>query len=340
MIWVYYEYDFRIACTKQGIPIQEQNKLLYYAKYLYDSNLPIIFDANHLSCFVGYNINLLYSISNCQHYYYRKFFIQKKNGKQREINEPYTTLKEIQYWILNNLLENIKPSIFAKAYIKNGKLTNNVKFHKKQNIVIKIDIVDFFQSISAKQIFYLIYDLGYTKSVASLIANLCCLNSGLPQGAPTSPYLSNLFAKSLDKRIGNYVISKGYRYTRYSDDITISGDIDREEVGKIISTIKIILKDFDLSINKNKLRVLRNSNRQVVTGIIVNNRKLSISREVKKKIRQEVYYIDKYGLDSHIKFIKEHRGNYLNHLRGKVNWVLTIEKNNDEFKKYKDILSK
>lgn len=333
-----YKKVFTILAKKEKIEDKNINLLLNYAEKLFTNNLPIIYDVEHLSLLLGYEIDLLYAISNVPERFYRSFVIPKKNGKLRNINEPYPTLKEIQNWILHNILEKTSVSIFAKAYIPGKQLKENARFHKNQKIVLKFDVKNFFESISLFEVYKVFRHFGYTKKLSSMLARLCCLNDCLPQGASTSPYLSNLFAKKLDKRIGTYCIKNQLRYSRYSDDITISGDIAEDKIPKIKNFIIHVLQDYNLSLNIEKTQILRKSNRQIVTGIIVND-KLSVGYKNKKKIRQELYYIKKYGLESHIAYTKIDKRNYVYHLLGLVNWVLTIEKENKEFQEYKSLLN-
>ena len=171
-----------------------------------------------------------------------------------------------------------------------------------------------------------------------MLTKLCCLDNCLPQGAPTSPYLSNLCCRELDNRVGNYVVKAGFRYTRYSDDITISGTITDKQISSLHKFITKVINENHFKINQNKTRVLHKSNRQAVTGVVLNS-KISAGSETKREIRQIVYYIQKYGIESHLQQIMNDQPNYLNHVLGKINWVLFLEKNNEEFKKYKAIMT-
>ena len=269
--------------------------------------------------------------------FYRSFFIPKKNGKKRHIREPYPTLKEIQYWILNNILINHPLSKYAKAYIKNKGIIDNVKFHKGQKLIIKLDVRNFFESISLSNIMYIFFKMGYSKPVSSVLARLCCLENKLPQGAPTSPYLSNIFCEKLDNRLGAYLTKFKLRYTRYSDDITISGDINDKQIKAIISFCEKILGEFGFKLQKTKTKILRQSNCQYVTGVTL-NKKISAGNKIKKKIRQIIYYIRKFGLDDHMNHVSLEKKNYLSHLLGKINWVLYLEKDNKEFIEYKKFI--
>ena len=174
--------------------------------------------------------------------------------------------------------------------------------------------------------------MGYDRSLAVLLSNLCVMNDILPQGAPTSPMLSNMVFKYYDDKIFGLCKTKKIRYTRYADDLTFSGAFNCKE---IISFIGRLLSKTTFTINHNKTKIISNGNRQEVTGVIVNE-KLQTSSSYRKKIRQEVYYIIKFGIDKHIDTIswKRSRLEYLHHLLGKINFTLTINNNDVEMRKY------
>ena len=139
----------------------------------------------------------------------------------------------------------------------------------------------------------------------------------------------------MDEKLASFVIPKGIRYTRYADDLTFSGDMDP---GEIIQKVRYHAKFHGLTVNCKKIRVRKNNCRQMVTGIVVNE-KLQAPRKYRDKIRQEVYYINKYGLDSHLEHIGETRKNYLKHLIGKANYVKNINKNDQRIDDYLAILN-
>lgn len=339
MNWELYKKSFIQKYSANKIDIDSQIILLKYAKSLFDAQLPIIYNIEHFSLLVGYQDFLLYNICFSKEKYYHTFYILKRNGKKRQINEPYPTLKEIQYWIMNNILKERNISKYAKAYVPNAGIIDNVKFHKNQNVIIKLDIKNFFDSITFKDIYTIYRQFGYTKNVSHLLANLCTLNNRLPQGSPCSPILSNIFFKSIDERIGAYLRSLNYRYTRYSDDITISGDIKNEQIHAIICFIEKILNEKDLRLNKSKTKILRKNHCQYVTGVVLNN-KISAGNKYKKSLRQEIHFIKKFGLENHMQHENINKQNYIFHLMGKINWVLYLEKNNKEFIEYKDFLKR
>ncbi|MBL0139153.1 MAG: RNA-directed DNA polymerase [Bacteroidetes bacterium] len=229
-----YRTKFEQKASKSGYTDENIQRCLNYAKPLIEKGLPVIYNTSNLSVFVGYRKDYLKRAVVYTPYFYRNFKIKKRNGKLREISEPLPSLKEIQNWILENILEQVKVSSFAKAYRKRINIIENVKFHKNQPKVFTVDIKDFFPSITTSSVENIFLKLGYSKILSNLLAKLCTLNNSLPQGAPTSPYLSNIFFKSADDNIINYCVKNEIKYTRYADDLSFSGNFDENELLKII----------------------------------------------------------------------------------------------------------
>ena len=333
MDWTRYSEKFFKQVESSKYSVKKAGKLLEYAYNLYDKGLPIIFDQTHLSLLIGIDDEYLHRMTNAPEKFYRTFYIPKKNGKKRRIDEPLNDLKMVQKWILNNILYCTKCSKYSKAYIKGLSLKDNTRFHKRQDIVMTIDIKDFFPSINSGRILNLFIKLGYSVPVSVMLTYLCCYNNCLPQGAPTSAYLSNLILKDFDDVMGLFCQDHKIRYTRYADDMTFSGSFN---IGQLIKKTSHDLIYYGLTINYKKLHIMRKGSRQSVTGIIVNE-KQQVNKEYRQKIRQEVYYISKYGIDSHLSTINEKRASYIEHLIGKINYCLYINPND---KKMQDYLNK
>ena len=135
---------------------------------------------------------------------------------------------------------------------------------------------------------------------------------------------------NLDTEISQYTTKSNIRYTRYADDLTFSGDFNTHTLIRDISDM--VYAD-GFTINPDKTRVARKNARQEVTGIVVNSH-MQISKEKRKQIRQEVYYINKYGIESHLSYREENRANYLNHPLGRINFALFVNPKDEEMKKY------
>lgn len=283
-------------------------------------------------------IRLLYTITNPIEKNYKVYKIKKHNGNYRTIYSPNPLLKSIQRKILKNILNNKKVSKYAKAYKKGISIKENALPHLNQPLILKLDITDFFENIEYYDIYRSCFGIEYfPPSVGHLLTTLCTYESRLPQGAPTSAYISNIILRDFDEEIGNWCEKNNINYTRYSDDMTFSGDFNPHE---IISLVRKKLYYLNLKLNNKKIKVINNSQQQRITGIVV-NKKIQVSSSYRQELRQEIYYIKKYGLKSHLNYKKITTSpiNYLNILYGKINYILSVDNHNQEFIKYKEYLS-
>ncbi len=330
MQWETYAKKFRKAAEAQNKSDAQVSSWLSYAQKLFDANLPIIYEQTHFSQLLGIDNEYLHRMSNAPQHFYRTFYIEKSNGKKRKIDEPLPDLKKIQKWILEEILYKIPCSKYAKAYIPKTSIRDNVRFHKKQEIVLTLDVKDFFPSIKSGRILNIFLTIGYNLPVAVLLTRLTCLNESLPQGAPTSAYLSNLVLKLFDERLKLYCFDRKIRYTRYADDLTFSGDF---KITSLLNEVDNELKVLSMKRNYKKFNVMRKGCRQIVTGIVVNE-KQQLPKQYRMQIRQEIHYIQKFGIDSHLQHIGENRCNYLSHLQGKIGYALFINPQDIKMKEY------
>lgn len=334
MNYNFYKTEFTKKALEQGYSAENIDKCLRYAEPLLQRGLPIIYNTTHFSALVGYNKTYINRATIYSSYFYRRFSIKKRNGGIRRIEEPLPSLKQIQRWILDNILEKVEISPFAKAYRRKGGLKENVRFHTNQESVLNIDIKDFFPSIHLRNVEHIFKNLGYSDLISNLLAKLCTRNTLLPQGAPTSPYLSNIFLKEFDNEISKYCIENKIKYTRYADDLTFSGSFNEGSLLNLVAEKTTLL---GLDLNHTKTRISKKNSRQQVTGIVVNE-KAQVPSFTRKKIRQDLYYIKQKGIVDHKKFRGIKKSNYLSHLLGKVNFVLTFSPDDNEFIEYKNIL--
>lgn len=209
--------------------------------------------------------------------------------------------------------------------------------HWKKNL-LKLDITDFFGSISFEQVLCAAFNTRYvSKQVGFLLTSLCCKNDALPQGSPTSPALSNIVMRRFDDQIGRWCNQRQITYTRYCDDMTFSSD--RPLYG-VYQKVKKMLFEMGFELNEAKTHFISNADRQTVTGLVVNE-KLSIPSSYKRNLRQEIYYTLKFGIEDSI--VHGNRLNfleggqpircptYMTHLIGSVQYVLQIEPENRWF---------
>ena len=277
---------------------------------------------------------LLYGISNNIDSNYDEIIIKKKNKGLRYLSEPSPILKEIQKRILKNVLEGKITSPNSHAYKKGYSAISNAKVHTNCKVILKLDIKNFFDSINFNMVYNSCFnETLYPKKMGMILTNLCMYNNKLPQGAPTSGYISNIVLRDFDYEVSKYCMKKMINYTRYSDDMTFSGNF---EVRPLIKMINKLLYERGFRLNKSKIKVIWHKTRQQVTGGVVNE-KINVSKSFRRKIRQEVYYILKYGVDDHIerRNIKLSSHKYLEKLIGKINYVLSVNPLDREFISYK-----
>jgi len=320
MDWQKYSTQFTEAAKGKGLGEESIEACLAYAANLHRQNLPIIYDQRHVAMLTGYDLGYLRKAANSPNFFYRRYEIPKRNGKVRVIHEPLPNLKDIQRWILKNILYKKKVSRVAKAFVQKRSLRDNAYFHQNKGSVLKLDITDFFGSIKLRKVYRLFKDLGYSKAVAAMLASLCCLNKKLPQGAPTSPALSNLVSRRLDARVFGFAKKRNIRYTRYADDMTFSGNF---EAGVVIKFVTRVLREERLKLNAKKTRFMLKHQQQEVTGVVTNC-KLQVSRDKRRRLRQEIYYLKKYGLASHLEKLSINKSAYLHHLAGRVGFAKFI----------------
>ncbi|WP_010522856.1 reverse transcriptase domain-containing protein [Aquimarina agarivorans] len=329
-----YLEKFTQKALEHGFSSEYINKCLSYANPLLENNLPVIYSINHLSGLVGYSVSYLKRAVKFQKYFYREFEIKKRNGKNRTLYEPLPSLKEIQLWILDEILYKLKVSRYAKAYVPKRSIKEHTIYHTNEPLVLTLDIKEFFNSIKFESVEYLFFSIGYSRKMSNLFAKLCFRENELPQGAPTSPYISNLILKDFDTEVSKYCMKNKIKFTRYADDLAFSGNLNAEEIKKLV---KKELSKIGLELNEEKTKLMKPNQPQIISGIVV-NKKAQLPKKIRNSLRNEMYYIKNYGLASHIERTNQKKSNYLKHLMGKVNYVLQINPRDVEFKKYKEYL--
>lgn len=286
---------------------------------------------------------------------YFSFKIPKKSGECRQICAPSGNLKWLQL-CLNELFKALySPSPYAMGFVEGKSIVDNARMHTNQNYVFNIDLKDFFPSIDQARIWKRLQlaPFNFNPKIAGLIAGLCSIKSlrytddeplrdcfVLPQGAPTSPLLTNAICDTLDRRLHGLANRFGLHYSRYADDITFSSmhnvyqpDSDfRQELERIISGQRF-------TINPQKTRLNHCSSRQEVTGLTV-GLKINVARKYVKDIRAILHIWEKYGLNAayatfYPRYKSEkcqlHRGdlNLENVISGKLCYLKMVKGEND-----------
>lgn len=238
--------------------------------------------------------SMIRKINSHSNRYYKTFYI-KKNGNNtnlREIVAPQYILKTIQAWVLRNILEKRELHKCAMAYRKGNEfgIKRNAIVHKNKEYIMKIDFKDFFSSITRNRVFFMFNDFGYPQDMSNLLANICTYNNKLPQGAVTSPYISNILLYDFDEKMHSYCLENSINYTRYSDDIVLSCDRKTPLEGAKQYIIELI-RDFRfLKINDDKsFKIYDKNTSQIVTGLLINNNDVRVSRTYKRRVRAQIY---------------------------------------------------
>lgn len=280
----------------------------------------------------------LYTLSNQVHRHYHNVKIPKGNGEFRELSVPDNFLKAVQSKIAEHILSQEEVSPYAMAYRPGGSTLSNALPHVGQPMVMKLDIKQFFDHCIYPVVKERAFPAEkYSEANRVLLALLCVHKDALPQGAPTSPAISNIILRDFDRVVGDWCRERNIAYTRYCDDMTFSGMFDPTEVK---SLVKHELKQFGFFINDKKTVVLRNGQRKVVTGIVVNE-KPQTSATYRRAIRQDLYYCRKYGLEAHLhkKGLLVSPDTYKAQLLGRINYALSVNPSDIELKKYREWLT-
>ena len=309
-------YQWKKYFTDRCIPNDIQQEYLPYIQSLQKKELPIIFEIEHLALLLGIKESILNSMIFGTKSFYHTFEISKRNKNSvRKIDAPHASLLFVQQWILKNILNGIHVHDAAHAYRKKKSILTNVTPHLNNRVLLKMDLKDFFPNIEKRRIVAIFMRLGYTQDISFALASLCTLNNYLPQGAPTSPTLSNIISYRLDRRLYSLAKKNNFVYTRYADDIAISGTYISVKTKNFIHSI---IEDCNFTINSDKTYLSTNERKRVLTGISIVNGETRIPRKLRREIKQEVFYLNEYGFYSHISKRKITNPYYLDSLRGKI----------------------
>lgn len=250
------------------------------------------------------------AVSKTSHY--QRFNMPKKTGGVRLISAPMPRLKAAQHWILAQILNKAAVHEAAHGFLNQKSIVSNAQPHLQSEVVINLDLKDFFPTITYGRVKGIFKKMGYSPQIATLLALICTepdimeteldgekwyIGNGerhLPQGAPTSPMLTNILCRQLDKRLMGLAQKWGFKYTRYADDMTFSASGEgTKNVNLLLKGVHAIVEDEGLRIHPDKTKVMRKGSHQEVTGITVNNLKPTVSREKLRQFRAMLHRIEK-----------------------------------------------
>ena len=258
---------------------------------------------------------------------YDNFYIKKRSSGYRAISAPRPQLQAIQQTIYHRILlpVNIHPA--ATGFRQNMSIVQNVLPHLGKNQVLKTDIRHFFSSIKRRAVVKTFKAIGYPGNVSKVLAELCCKDGRLPQGAPTSPALSNIIAYEMDKKLQDLSNKYNLTYTRYADDLTFSGNTIKPnellpQIAEILWENKFVLKEI-------KTRYMPEHKRKIITGISISSgTKLTIPKAKKRKLRKNIHFILTKGLVEHQRYIGSTDPAYLKRIIGYLHYWQSVEPDN------------
>jgi hypothetical protein len=242
--------------------------------------------------------------------HYTRFSIPKRDGTEREIWAPLPMLKEAQRWILLNIVEKLLVHGAAHGFLAGRSIATNASVHTDSRIILKMDLRNFFPTVTYRRVKGVFRKAGYREQIATLLGLICTESPreiveyqgkkyfvslgprSLPQGAPTSPGLTNAICLKLDGRLCGLAKKFGWRYTRYADDLTFSlpsGAKGKTNLGALCGCVKRIVADEGFKVHPDKTRVIRKGSSQRVTGLVVNNKGAPrATRTVRRNLRAAI----------------------------------------------------
>ena len=289
---------------------------------------------------------------------YQHFKIRKRSGGYRVISVPHPDLMKVQRWLAIHILNKqpVHPASFA--FKPKSSITSCAARHTGARWLVKIDISTFFNSISEIPVYRIFRSFGYSPLIAFELARLTtCISEKstrysykhwknfkrhvtiqnyqndkighIPQGAPTSPMLSNLFMRNLDDNIATAASMAGLIYTRYSDDLIFStrNEFSRKQAVKFIRSVSLLLRSEGLFLNARKTIVVPPGARKVVLGLVVDGDKPRLSREFRNRLRQHFHYLEKFGPVEHMQNRNfETTIGMKYHIRGQIDFANMVDK--------------
>lgn len=280
-----------------------------------ENQLPPIDNPAQLATLLGLSIAevrwLAWHREAATNIHYRRFTIPKSDGTERAIWAPLPKLKEAQWWILRNIVEKLPVHGSAHGFLPGRSTLSNARPHRQSQIVVQMDIRNFFPTVVLPRVKGVFRKAGYREQIATLLALICTESPReivehdgttyyiamgqrcLPQGAPTSPALTNTLSMRMDRRLRGIARKYGWRYTRYADDLTFSLPLTHQgppHTGALMGLVKRIVADEGFQIHSGKTRVSRKGSRQKVTGLVVNgDGPARVPRMLKRQIRAAIH---------------------------------------------------
>ena len=329
--------------------------LQQYQQQLVANELPVVYSLKHFANWLGISHRKIVSIIRARESFYNRFLLRKKRKGTREIMSPKSELKSIQRFIYETILSRVRLDESCYGFRKNVSIKHNALHHVGQEVILKIDLYRFFDTITEKRVYGMFTALGYHPNLAVYFAKLLTVTSTysykkqlmadnvfpsshyssavLPQGSPASPAVANIIATKLDIRLRKLSARFGVHYSRYADDLVFSGQASALPPYPLI---KKIIEEEGFFVNKDKIAYQKQGTKQIVTGLLVSER-VTVTKTLRNEIRKHIYYAGKKGVQNHLEWLKEHKqlperlskrnlSSYREWLLGKIFFVRSIDR--------------
>lgn len=265
--------------------------------------------------------------------HYSTLFLKKKGAsgkskkpKIRVLRNPDGLMRAVQFRILTKLFEKIEVPPYIYAFEKEKSIPVMAQMHVGKPLVVSLDIKDFFPSITQHMVQDLMMKLGSAEEPARTLSELCTYGPRVPQGALTSPKLSNIIAAAtFGPEVHRYCEDRGYYLSVYADDITVSTDRNliqeegKESVTALINDLGNIVESFGFRINHRKTKVMRSSQRQYVCGAVVNSQ-VNLQKKQRNRLRAMVHNVAMNGVEAEAAKANLSVEKFTSVLMGQVNW--------------------
>jgi retron-type reverse transcriptase len=304
--------------------------------------LPVMHNSTDLAARLGIKLSALrwltYHRKGATVVHYHRFAIAKKTGDARCISAPKPALAHAQRWVLDNILNKLQTEPCAHGFLAGRSIVSNAAPHAGKQVVLNLDLKDFFPSITFRRVKGLFHKLGYSEHVATVLSLFCtepprvaaavdgkvyhvALGARiLPQGACTSPAITNALCRRLDRRLSGLARKHQFTFTRYADDLTFSGDRP-QALGRLLRSVRTVLEAEGFAEHPTKTRIMRRAQRQEVTGLTVNTGP-KVRRAEVRRLRAILHNAARHGLASQN---RDNRPDFAAYLRGKVEYVCMVD---------------
>lgn len=294
-------------------------------QYALSSSVPLIVNVSQLSAVLECTPAQISRCANASEAFYRRFEIPKSSGALRAIDAPLPSLLYIQRGIYEHILMCVRCSENAHGFIKGRSIFTHASTHKEGNEFFLADIKDFFPSIGLPTVIRIFQNLGYDHKMATMLGLICTLRQSLPQGAPSSPALSNIACLQLDERLQQLASKFSLKYSRYADDMAFSGSHINMA---FCDMVRQVVKSEGFELNENKSLLARNRGKIIITGISISRNRLCLPRSTKRALRQQSHRLIRNGIIQESNSSGVFDPFYVDRILGKLNFWSHVEPKN------------